>query len=220
MARKIRIGETITIIGNVLDQDQHGAVSGPSTEAFYEDSPAGVITLVDNMDQTADITADIPGDATVVFEADDLFGQVLTEEFFVEVLDAVEFTFALSDPDDLSISGSSSQEGVLRKLTPAAVGANCACDATAVDEQGLSHADYASGLTNISWTRTGTAVSFDIGGGPVTSATGTLSLRLVAVAVGDSVVTLSATNSSGDAISTAMSVRVMGAVALDVVEAT
>jgi hypothetical protein len=43
---------------------------------------------------------------------------------------------------------------------------------------------------------------------------------LVAVAVGDSVVTLSATNSSGDAISTAMSVRVMGAVALDVVEAT
>jgi hypothetical protein len=221
MARKLRIDDTITIIGNILDQDNHGAQGGGVTPFFIEGSdPDNAITLVDNLDQTADITAVAPGEATVVFEADDIFAASLLGEFDVEVLDAIGFTFALSDPTDLTIANASAAAGVTRKLTPTAVGADCACVATPVDEQGLTHADYASGLTNISWTRTGTAVSFDVGGGPVTSATGTLSLRLVTVAVGDSIVTLSATNSLGDTISTTMSVRVMGAYTLEVVEAT
>jgi hypothetical protein len=222
LARKLRIGETITVLGNALDQDNTGALTTPGSSVFDELSdPDGAITLVDNMDQTADITADAPGAATVVWNADDILGSSPAGgTFAVEVLDAIRFVFALSDPDDLAIGAASVGGVVTRRLTPTAVGANCACVATAVDEQGLSHADYTSGLAGISWTRTGTAVSFDVGGGPVSSASGTLSLRLVTVAVGDSVVTLSATNASGDAISTTMNVRVMGAVTLEVVEAT
>lgn len=209
MTERLRIGDERDAQGNVLDQLGTGA-DHVNPDWSKSGSNPDVVTLTPAANECV-VEAVESGDINVLFTAEDIVsGAGVQATIPIRVLDASRFIFAFSSPTNLTVGQAVLGGITYQALLPSAAGATVVVTATPRDELdgGVQPSStYAAGLTGITWTRTGTAVSFN--GSP--TASGTLVVTLRADEVGASTITLSATNSVGAAVQTSINVLVRGA---------
>jgi hypothetical protein len=213
MTEILRIGDERDAIGNVLDQFSEGADNNSPDWAKSGTNP-DVVTLAPDGNECV-ITAVEPGDINVIFTAEDIvdgdgdFGGVQAV-IPIRVLDASRFSFAFSSLTNLKVDHRTLNGKPYETLTPSSGTASVVVTATPLDEleeAGAPSSTYAAGLTGISWSRDGDAVSYN---GSLT-ASGSLAVTLRLDNVGTSRLTLVATNSLGVVIQSTLDVLVRGA---------